>query len=48
MLPPAESGNGFFYFQAEAEPGGMIYITGIRNAATGQELFYFEIPLDKK
>lgn len=48
MLPPGESANGFFYFQAVHEPGAKIYITGIRNAATGQELFYFEIPLDPK
>jgi hypothetical protein len=44
MLPPGESANGFFYFQAIHEPGAMLYITGIRNAATGQELFYFEVP----
>jgi hypothetical protein len=48
MLPPGESANGFFYFQAVHEPGATLYITGIRNAATGQELFYFEIPLDPK
>ncbi len=48
MLPPGESANGFFYFQAIHEPGAMLYITGIRNAATGQELFYFELPLEPK
>jgi hypothetical protein len=48
MLPPGESANGFFYFQAIHEPGAMLYITGIRNAATGQELFYFEVPLDPR
>ena len=48
MLPPGESANGFFYFQAIPESGGMLYITGIRNASTGQELFYFELPLDVK
>ena len=48
MLPPGESGNGFFYFQAVHEAGASLYITGVRNAATGQELFYFEIPLAPK
>ena len=48
MLPPGESANGFFYFQSPPEHGAMLYITGIRNAATGQELFYFEVPLDGK
>ena len=48
MLPPGESANGFFYFQAVHEAGASLYITGIRNAATGQELFYFEIPLEPK
>ena len=48
MLPPGESANGFFYFQAIPESGATLYITGIRNAATGQELFYFELPLDPK
>ncbi len=48
MLPPGESANGFFYFQAVHEAGASLYITGIRNAATGQELFYFELPLEPK
>lgn len=48
MLPPGESASGFFYFQTPNEPGLTLYLTGLRNAATGQELFYFEIPLDKK
>src|SRR5262249_4270298 len=48
MLPPGESGNGFFYFQAVHEPGATLYITGLRNASTGQEMFYFEIPLEPK
>lgn len=46
MLPPGESASGFVYFRAPYRVGSSIYITGLRNAATGQDLFYFEIPLD--
>lgn len=46
MLPPKESAGGFFYFQAPHRPGAKLVISGIRVAATGKELFFFEIPLD--
>ncbi|MCW5978665.1 MAG: hypothetical protein KIT09_11335 [Bryobacteraceae bacterium] len=46
MLPAGEAANGFFYFQTADHRGAKLYITGISEAATGQELFYFEIPLD--
>jgi hypothetical protein len=45
-LPPGESASGFFYFQAGLQRGSTIYISGLAEAATGQELFYFEIPLE--
>ena len=45
LLPPGESASGFFYFQAGLQPGATIYLNGLTEAATGQELFYFEIPL---
>jgi hypothetical protein len=46
MLPPGESAHGFFYFQTSSlRPGSSIYITGINEAGSGKELFYFEIPL---
>ena len=46
MLPPHESANGFFYFQTEHRPGAKFYLTGIKVAATGKDILYFEIPLD--
>ena len=46
MLPPKDSANGFFYFQGEHRPGAILYVTGLQEAASGKELFYFEIPLD--
>ncbi len=48
MLPPNETASGFFYFQAPYRSGTSLYITGLRDVQSGKELFYFEIPLDKK
>ena len=45
-LPPGESASGFFYFEARHSSGASLYITGLRDASTKRELFYFEIPLD--
>jgi len=45
LLPPHESVNGFFYFQTTHRPGSKFYLSGIKVAATGQEVLYFEFPL---
>jgi hypothetical protein len=45
MLPPGESASGFFYFRAPWQSGCTLYASGLREAATGKELFYFEVPL---
>ncbi len=48
MLPPGENAYGFFYFQyfqTGTRGGASLYVTGLREAAGGRELFYFEIPL---
>jgi hypothetical protein len=45
MLPPDESAHGFLYFQTDHRGGAKIYIDGLTEAATGKELFYFELPL---
>jgi hypothetical protein len=43
--------HGFFYFRLGKGPdrltGAKLYLNGIRSAKTGQELLYFEIPLDR-
>ncbi len=46
MLPPHDDTHGFFYFYSADHRGATLYITGITEAATGQELFFFEIPLE--
>jgi len=45
MLPVGERAFGFFYFNADHEPGSQLYLTGIRDAATGNDYFYYELPL---
>ena len=45
MLPAHESASGFFYFQAHHRPGASVYIKGLKQASSGKELFYFDIPL---
>ncbi len=47
MLPAGESAHGFFYFRGKHRSGSVLYVTGLQEAATGKDLFYFEIPLDK-
>src|SRR5580704_7956967 len=46
LLPAHESAHGFFYFQTTHRPGSKFYMTGIKVASSGQEIFYFEIPLE--
>ena len=48
LLPPHESANGFLYFQVNHRPGSQFYLSGIKVASTGKDVFFFEIPLDKK
>ena len=50
VLAPHSTVSGFFYYatgtQPDPIPGAAMYLSGIRNLRTGQDLFYFEIPLD--
>lgn len=48
MLPPKETASGFFYFRAPFRSGSKLFVRGIREAASGKEWFYFEIPLDRE
>src|SRR5258708_896049 len=47
LLPAGESVSGFFYFQTQFRPGSKIYLTGLKDAATGKDYFYFEVPIEK-
>jgi hypothetical protein len=48
LLPEGGSVYGFFYFQTQNRPGARLYLTGIQDAASGKDYFYFEVPLDKE
>lgn len=45
LVPPGDSASGFFYFEAHPEPGDKLYINGLRDARTQEEIIYFEFPL---
>jgi hypothetical protein len=45
MIPPGDSASGFFYFQTGHRSGSSLYLSGLTEASSGQELLYFEIPL---
>jgi hypothetical protein len=47
MLPAGQPAYGFFYFRTDLERGATIYFNGITEAASGRDLFYFEIPLEQ-
>lgn len=46
MLPAGQSAGGFFYFQSGYQRNSTVYITGLSDASSGKELFYYEIPLE--
>jgi hypothetical protein len=49
MIPPGQSASGFVYFQiAHTSAAASVYISGLENAVTGKELYYFEIPMSGK
>jgi hypothetical protein len=46
MIPPGQSASGFVYFQvAQSSAAASVYISGLANAVSGKELYYFEIPM---
>jgi hypothetical protein len=47
MLAPGDSASGFFYFRTTWQRGSTLYVSGLREASSGKELFYFEVPLDR-
>jgi len=46
MLPAGQTASGFFYFQTGLQRGATVYLNGLSEAASGKQLFYFEIPLE--
>ncbi len=49
MIPPGQSANGFVYFEVpQSSQAASVYISGLQNAVSGKELYYFEIPMSGK
>ena len=49
MIPAGQSASGFVYFQVpQSSAAASVYLSGLENAVTGKELYYFEIPLSGK
>lgn len=48
MLPPNETASGFVYFQSPFRPGATLFVNGLRDAQSGKDLFYFELPLETR
>jgi hypothetical protein len=46
MLPPGQTASGFVYFMTGLQRGATIYIRGLKNAKSGEELLFFELPLN--
>ncbi len=48
MLTDGSTASGFFYFQTTHIPGSKIVLSGLKDAASGKDYFYFDVPLDAK
>jgi hypothetical protein len=46
MVAPGQTASGFLYFQTQLQNGATIYLSGLTEARSGKELFYFEIPVE--
>jgi hypothetical protein len=45
MIPPNDKASGFFYFRTGSRGGAALVLSGLRDAKSNEELFFFEIPL---
>jgi hypothetical protein len=45
MIPAGQSASGFFYFQTGYLRSASLVLDGLKDARSGADLFYFEIPL---
>ncbi len=45
MIPPNDKASGFVYFQTGSRGGATVVLSGLRDAKSGEELFFFEVPL---
>ena len=45
MIAPHDKASGFFYFQTTSRGISSVVISGLSDAKSGEQLFFFEIPL---
>lgn len=45
MVPQNDKASGFFYFQVSPQAKAKLVVSGLKDTKTGEELFFFEIPL---
>jgi hypothetical protein len=45
MIPPNDKASGFFYFRTGSRGGASVVVSGLLDAKSNNELFFFEIPL---
>lgn len=49
LVPAGQAASGFVYFQVEqSSQAASVYLSGLSDAVTGKELYYFEIPMSGK
>lgn len=48
LIPPGDSASGFFYFDAQAEPGMKLYLNRLKEQPSGEEILYFEFPITEQ
>lgn len=46
MLAPGDTASGFFYFQSPHRASARLYVAGLIEAGSNQELFYYEVPFN--
>jgi hypothetical protein len=47
LIPAGEAAQGFVYFETSFKDGSKLYLTGLKDAATGKDFFYFEVPVER-
>jgi hypothetical protein len=46
MIPAGQTASGFVYFQVpQSSAAAAVYVSGLENAVSGRDLYYFEIPM---
>jgi len=47
LVPAGKAVYGFFYFETANRPGSLLFLDGVKDAASGKDFLYFEVPFEK-